>query len=108
MMARQNGLAIARMTGVRREARTTMTPAVYIAVLAFAASPAHAAMGTGGDDWLPWLVIGAIAVLVAGIAIRMILSARFPKGYRKWAAERRGSFDANNEAWDRADEEFRR
>jgi hypothetical protein len=81
---------------------------IAVGSLAFATSSAHAAMGTTGDDPLAWLVIGAIAVLVAGIAIRMVLSARFPKGYRKWAAERREDFEANNDSWDRADEQFRR
>jgi hypothetical protein len=60
------------------------------------------------DGWLSWLVIGAIVLLVAGIALRMVLAARFPKGYRAWAKARRERFDANNEAWDRADEDFRR
>ena len=60
------------------------------------------------EAWLAWIVIGAIALFVVGLVLRMILSARFPKGYRNWAAQRRDSFDANNDAWDRADEEFRR
>ena len=60
------------------------------------------------DGWLSWLVVGAIVLIVAGMALRMVLAIRFPKGYRAWANERRGRFDANNEAWDRADEEFHR
>jgi hypothetical protein len=58
--------------------------------------------------WLPWLVLGAIALFVVGVIARMILSARFPKGYRQWARSRRDEFDARNERWDQADEEFRR
>ena len=58
--------------------------------------------------WLPWLVVGGIALLVAGIVVRMILAARFPKGYKAWAAQRRGTFAARNEDWDRDDEERRR
>ena len=60
------------------------------------------------DDWVAWLVIGAIGLLVVGIVLRMVIAARFPKGYRAWASARRERFDANNDAWDRADEEFRR
>ena len=59
-------------------------------------------------DWLNWLVVGAIVALVAGIALRMVLAARFPKGYRAWASERRDRFQANNETWDREDDDFRR
>ena len=59
-------------------------------------------------DWLSWVVIGAIGLLVAGIVLRMVLAARFPKGYRAWASARRERFGANNDAWDRADEEFHR
>lgn len=58
--------------------------------------------------WLPWLVVGAIAFVVAGIVVRMILAARFPKGYKEWAAGRRDAFAARNENWDRDDENFRR
>ena len=59
-------------------------------------------------DWLTWVVVGALALLVIGIVLRMVLSARFPKGYRAWARTRRESFAERNEAWDRADEEFRK
>jgi hypothetical protein len=76
-------------------------------LLASVASPAVAATEAGAG-WLPWFVIGAIALFVIGIVLRMILAARFPKGYRGWAARRRERFEENNEAWDRADEEFRR
>jgi hypothetical protein len=64
-------------------------------------------LGVDGG-WLSWLVIGAIVLVALGIVVRMVLAARFPKGYRDWAARRRESFTANNEAWDREDEEFKR
>lgn len=60
------------------------------------------------NGWIAWLVISAIALIFVGILVRMVLSARFPKGYRAWAAQRRQSFEANNEAWDQNDEKFRR
>ena len=59
-------------------------------------------------DWLPWLVVGAVALVFAGIVVRMILAARFPKDYKAWAARRRDAFAARNEDWDRDDEAFRR
>lgn len=58
--------------------------------------------------WLPWLVVGAIVLFIAGIVVRMIVAARFPKGYREWAASRRDAFAERNEDWDRADDDFRR
>jgi hypothetical protein len=74
-----------------------------------AAAPASAqAPAADGRDWLAWLVIGAIALFVVGVVLRMVFSARFPKGYRHWARSRRESFEARNDAWDRADEEFKR
>jgi hypothetical protein len=74
-----------------------------------AAAPASAQAPTAeGRDWIAWLVIGAIALFVVGVVLRMIFSARFPQGYRHWARSRRESFEAHNEAWDRADEEFKR
>ena len=79
---------------------------VALAVLV-ASGPAHAANGSSAD-WLPWLVVGAIALFVVGVVLRMIVAARFPKGYRQWAERRREAFAANNDAWDRDDEEFRR
>jgi hypothetical protein len=75
--------------------------------LVTASNAAHAADGAP-TDWLPWLVLGAIAVFILGIVLRMVLAARFPKGYGSWAARRRDAFAANTEAWDRDDEEFRR
>lgn len=59
-------------------------------------------------DWLPWLVGGGIAVFVLAVGLRMIIAARFPKGYRSWAARRRERFASNNETWDREDERFDR
>jgi hypothetical protein len=53
-------------------------------------------------------VLGAIALFVVGVAIRMIVAARFPRNFRVWARERRDDFAARNEQWDRAEEEFRR
>lgn len=58
--------------------------------------------------WLAWLVLGAIALFVAGLVIRMVLAARFPHGYKEWAFLRRQKFAARNEAWDDEDEAFRR
>lgn len=76
--------------------------------LASATPSALAAAHGDPTTWLPWIVIGAIVVLVIGIAVRMVIAARFPKGYRAWAAERRESFAERTEAFDRADEEFRK
>ena len=75
-------------------------------VAASSSAPAWAAEGDA-TLWLRWVVVGAIVVLVLGIMARMVLAARFPKGYRAWAAQRRDSFAARNEAFDRADVEFR-
>lgn len=65
---------------------------------------AFAATGNAGPEWLPWILLGAIALLVAGIALRMFLAARFPKGYGAWARSRRDTFAENNAQWDRDDE----
>ena len=70
-------------------------------------SPALAALGEG-TTWLPWLVLGAVGLFVLGIALRMFIAARFPEGYKAWAARRRDAFAANTDAWDREDDEFRR
>ena len=78
------------------------------ATLSLLAAPPAVAASELPQDWLVWIVIGGIGLLVVGIVLRMVLAARFPKGYRDWAARKRESFDANNDAWDRADEEFRR
>lgn len=59
------------------------------------------------DGTLTWFILGAVVVIFLGVIVRMILAARFPKGYRSWAASRRESFAARNEAWDRADEQER-
>lgn len=59
------------------------------------------------DGTLSWFILGAVVVIFLGVIVRMILAARFPKGYQSWAAGRRESFAARNEAWDRADEQER-
>jgi hypothetical protein len=59
------------------------------------------------ESLLPWLILGGIAVLFAGVLLRMILSARFPKGYRDWARSRRDAFEERNRAWDSQDEDRR-
>lgn len=83
-------------------------PAVAIACLAaLAASPARAA-GEALAEWLPTIVLGGIVLFVAGVLVRMFLAARFPRGYREWAARRRDKFAERNDAWDREDEEHRR
>lgn len=60
------------------------------------------------SDWLPWLVVGAIALFVAGLIVRMIVAARFPEGYRAWAKSRRDAHAKHSEAFDRDDEDFHR
>jgi hypothetical protein len=88
---------------------TPIRPLVAVALLASAArADAQGWLPPGAPGWLPWLVIGAIALLVVGIGVRMILSARFPKGYRQWARSQRDEFEARNDEWDRADEQFKR
>lgn len=70
-------------------------------------APAHAAIesaGTGSADWIPWLLLGGIALLVLGIALKMVFAARFSKGYGAWARSRRDTFAARNEQWDGDDE----
>jgi len=54
---------------------------------------------------LPWLILGAIGLVLLGLLIRMVLAARFPRGYRDWAHSRRESFEERNRAWDRQDED---
>ena len=63
---------------------------------------------SGDADWIAWVVLGAVALFVVGIVLRMILSARFPKGYGAWARSRRDAFAQRNAEWDRADEDPRR
>lgn len=83
-------------------------PAVAFACLvALAASTARAA-GEALAEWLPTIVLGGIVLFVAGVLVRMFLAARFPRGYREWAARRRDKFAERNDAWDREDEEHRR
>jgi hypothetical protein len=68
------------------------------------ASPAIAAANDGVAEWLPLIVLGAIVLFVAGVALRMFIAARFPKGYGEWARSRRDSFAERNAQWDRDDE----
>jgi len=75
--------------------------------LALLAPAAHAA-GESAGDWLPAIVIGGIALFVAGVLVRMFFAARFPRGYGKWARRRRDKFAERNESWDREDEERQR
>ena len=83
-------------------------PAATIACLAaLAASPARAD-GEAFGEWLPTIVLGGIVLFVAGVLVRMFFAARFPRGYREWAARRRDKFAERNDAWDREDEEQRR
>lgn len=83
-----------------------------IAILSAAVpAPAVAASAAAGAEvsagWLPWVVLGAIALFVGGVVVRMVLAARFPGGYKRWAASRRDAFAERNESWDKADEDFR-
>jgi hypothetical protein len=74
------------------------------------AVPAHPVLAATNDrlaDWLPWLVLGAIGLFVAGVVLRMFIAARFPKGYGAWARSRRDSFAERNAQWDRGDEKRR-
>jgi hypothetical protein len=92
---------------IRRRAMPT-TPAGVVAALATLVAPiAHASEG-GPGDWLPVIVLGGIALFVAGVLVRMLFAARFPRGYRQWAEQRRDKFEARNEAWDRDDDERER
>lgn len=84
--------------------RTSLLSPLFAGV----APAAHAAAWSDDSGWLTWIVIGALALFVVGVGVRMFIAARFPKGYRQWAASRRDTFDERNEAWDRKDEEFRR
>lgn len=80
-------------------------PAQRIALAAVAIPAAViAAPGESASDWLPWVVLGAIGLFVAGIALRMLIAARFPKGYSAWAQSRRDSFAEHNAKWDRDDD----
>ena len=73
-----------------------------------ASGRAYGASSVGAAEWLPWLILGAVGVFVVGVLLRMFLAARFPKGYRTWARSRRDEFAQRNDAWDRADDEFRK
>jgi hypothetical protein len=65
------------------------------------------ALAANGDPagWIQWAVLGAIALLVLGVALRMILAARFPKGYGAWARSRREEFQERNAKWDAGDDD---
>ena len=76
--------------------------------LAWTATSAFAASGDRSAEWVPWIVLAAIALFVVGLLLRTILAARFPKGYRSWASRNSESFAARNEAWERQDDEFRK
>ena len=69
-----------------------------------AAGSVRAASVDGTSSWIPWLILGAIGLPVVGVALRMFLAARFPKGYREWAQSRSDSFAENNAKWDSEDE----
>jgi hypothetical protein len=84
------------------------TAIVAIAGLVVCAGPLARAASEGATDWLPALVLGGIVLFVAGVLVRMFFAARFPRGYRDWAARRREKFAQRNEAWDREDEERRK
>jgi len=88
-----------------RRHRTCAAP--LAGVVALTASPARAAEGAPGD-WLPLIVLGGIALFVAGVLLRMFFAARFPRGYRQWAERRRDKFAQRNDAWEREDEERER
>jgi len=80
------------------------TPRALATVLSTVAPAAMGATGEGFAEWLPWIVLGAIGLLVAGIALRMFIAARFPKGYSAWARSRREDFAERNARWHGEDE----
>lgn len=87
--------------------RARLLPALLAAGAAFGAPAARGADAAAGE-WLPTVILGGIVLFVAGVLVRMFVAARFPRGYREWAARRRDRFAERNEAWDREDEELRR
>lgn len=88
--------------GERPCVRSLLTAAISAISASDVAATNDAALPWLG--WLPWLVLVAIALLVAGIALRMIIAAQFPKGYGAWARSRRDNFAKNTAQWDRDDE----
>jgi hypothetical protein len=82
--------------------------AVAAACFALPAASSAQAADDGVAAWPPVIVLGGIALFVAGVLVRMFIAARFPRGFRQWAAQRRDEFAARNEAWDREDEESRK
>lgn len=95
------------LLGCLRAAPPSTLSKAFAISLAITAKPVAAATNDGLADWLPWLVLGAIGLFVAGVALRMFIAARFPKGYGAWARSRRDSFAERNAQWDRGDEERR-
>lgn len=78
----------------------------FAAFFAIATPVANAAVPNDATgDWIPWIVLGAIGLLVAGIALKMFLSARFSKGYGAWARSNRDTFASRNAQWDNEDEQ---
>ena len=73
------------------------------ASFALFAANAHAAPADA-PEWIQWVVLGAIVLLVIGVALRMIIAARFPKGYGAWARSRRDEFAERNAKWDASDD----
>ena len=86
-------------------AHLAVRPAVraFLAIGLTHAGYAHAA-SDDSPQWIQWAVLGAIALLVIGVALRMILAARFPKGYGNWARSRRDEFADRNAKWDAEDD----
>jgi hypothetical protein len=87
----------------------TLRKFVRTGIVAYLCLHAGMASAAGGEapDWIQWAVLGAIALLVIGVLLRMVIAARFPKGYGAWARSRRDAFADQNAKWD-ADDEARR
>jgi uncharacterized membrane protein (DUF485 family) len=77
---------------------------VPVAVLA-ALAPATAAAAPAETNLVTWLILGAIALFVVAIVLRMVFAARFPRGYAGWARRRRDKFAARRDAWEREERE---
>jgi hypothetical protein len=75
-----------------------------VAVLA-ALAPATAAAAPAETTFVTWLILGAIALFVVAIVLRMVFAARFPRGYAGWARRRRDKFAARRDAWEREERE---
>jgi hypothetical protein len=94
-------------SGTDRADRSRKTLRALVATSGLYAGMARAATGDA-PEWIQWAVLGAIALLVIGVGLRMILAARFPKGYGAWARSRRDEFADRNAKWDAGDEDPRR